>query len=81
MGHADAQPGRRADPPKVTRPRPRYWNAEQVAAFLAATADDRLGPLWVTIATTGCRRGEALAMRWSDVNLDTGTASISRTLA
>jgi integrase len=74
-------PADAADPPKVTRPQPRYWNAEQVAAFLAATADDRLGPLWVTIATTGCRRGEALAFRWSDLNLDTGTASISRTLS
>jgi len=74
-------PADAADPPKVTRPQPRYWNAEQVAAFLVATADDRLGPLWVTIATTGCRRGEALALRWSDVQLDNGRASISRTLS
>jgi len=74
-------PADAADPPKVARPSPRYWTSEQVAAFLAATVDDRLGPLWVTIATMGCRRGEALALRWSDIDLDKGRASISRTLS
>ena len=33
-----------------------------------------------TIASTGCRRGEALALRWSDVDLDKGRASFSRSL-
>ena len=74
-------PADAADPPKVPRPVPRYWTAPQVGAFLIATADDRLGPLWFTIAATGCRRGEALALRWSDLDLDKGRASISRTLA
>jgi site-specific recombinase XerD len=70
-----------ADPPKVAGPTARYWTADQVSAFLSATAADRLGPLWVTIATTGVRRGEALALRWSDVHLDKSLASISRTLS
>jgi integrase len=70
-----------ADPPKVPRPTARYWTAEQVGKFLSATTDDRLGPLWLTIATTGLRRGEALALRWSDMQLDKGRASISRTLS
>ncbi len=48
---------------------------------VSVLATDANGPLWVTIATTGGRRGEALALRWSDVKRDTGTASISRTLA
>jgi integrase len=74
-------PADAADPPKVGRPSVRYWSAEQVGAFLSATADDRLGPLWVVIATTGCRRGEALALRWSDLDLTKGRASISRTLS
>jgi integrase len=74
-------PADAADPPKVGRPNPRYWNADHVATFLSATADDRLGPLLVAIATTGMRRGEALALRWSDVQLDKGHASVSRTLS
>jgi integrase len=74
-------PAESADPPKVSRGAVRYWTAPQVATFLRATTDDRLGPLWVLLATTGARRGEALALRWSDVDLDNGRASISRTAA
>jgi integrase len=39
-----------------------------VGTVLEATTDDRLHALWVTIATTGLRRGEALALRWVDVD-------------
>ena len=35
--------------------------------------------LWL-IAYTGVRRGEALGLRWQDVNLETGTISIVQTL-
>jgi len=31
---------------------------------------DRLGPLFEVIAATGLRRGEALGLRWDDVDLD-----------
>ena len=32
------------------------------------------------MAFTGCRPGEALGLRWSDVDLDNGTASIVQTI-
>jgi integrase len=42
----------------------------------AATDKDRIGPLVVLSATTGLRQGEALALRWEDVDLDSGTLTV-----
>ena len=36
--------------------------------------------LYKTLLASGCRIGEALALEWSDINLQTGTISISKTL-
>ncbi len=58
----------------------RTWSAEQLGAFLASVEDDRLHPLWLTIAMTGMRRGEALGLRWSDVDLENGRLSVRRAL-
>jgi integrase len=69
--------------PRVERGAPRAWSAAQVGTFLDAVAGERLYPLWRLLATTGCRRGEAVGLRWADVNLDAGTATIThqRTMA
>jgi integrase len=40
-----------------------------------------LRSLLVFLVGTGCRRGEALALRWSDLDVDGGTARIRATLA
>ena len=56
------------------------WTAEQLKAFLEATADDRLFPLWHLIALTGMCRGEAIGLRWSDVDLEKGRLSVRRAL-
>ena len=34
--------------------------------------------LWHVLSMTGMRRGEALALRWRDIDLDAGTVSIRR---
>jgi integrase len=56
------------------------WTAEQLRAFLKATADDRLHPLWHVLAMTGMRRGEALGLKWDDVDLEAGRLSVRRAL-
>ncbi len=58
--------------------RPKAWSAEQLRAFLAYAAESRLLPAWIFLATSGCRRGECLGLRWSDIDLDAGTAIIAR---
>jgi integrase len=74
-------PAEYADPPRVGAAEINAWNGETVRAFLASCRDDRLFPLWHLVATTGLRRGEALALRWSDLDLKACRVSVSRTAA
>jgi integrase len=55
------------------------WTPELAGAFLDAVADDRLYALWHLIAFRGLRRGEAVSLVWSDVDLDAGTARVAGT--
>jgi integrase len=65
-GRLQRNPIDAADPPRVNGSghEMKTWSAEQLAAFLAATNDDRLHALWHLLAMTGMRRGEALAQQW-----------------
>lgn len=48
----------------------RVWTADQLRSFLdwdKHTYDDDFYTLWATIAGTGLRRSEALALRWQDI--------------
>lgn len=70
----------------VTAPRPNSpemttWTAAEVRTFLQASADDDLAALWRLALMTGMRRGELLALRWQDVNLDAGMLSVRRTVS
>lgn len=62
----------------VSRKRPAAWSAEQLGSFLDFVAADRYLPAWMFVGTTGCRRGECLGLQWSDLDLDKGTAVMSR---
>lgn len=55
-------------------------SAEQVKQLLSANQDDRLHALWVVMASTGLRRGEALALRWDDLEPATSRLSIHQAL-
>jgi integrase len=68
------------DPPAKARREPHPLTADQARAFLDATRDDRLGPLYVLALATGLRQGELLALRWSDVDADAGVLTVSHTL-
>jgi integrase len=66
------------DPPKVPRDEVDVHDSSAVSAILAhaMNADDRT--LLATIATFGLRIGEALGLRWRDVNLSGNTIRIVR---
>lgn len=73
---------RRAKPPSAKdaeSPEMHPWTDGQLAAFLAWSANgSQLHAAWHVLAMTGLRRGELLALRWRDIDLDAGTASIRR---
>jgi integrase len=52
--------------------------AEEAAAVLQAVRGERLEALAVLILTTGLRRTEALGLRWSDVDLDAATLTVTK---
>ena len=84
MGPAVTEPGRRGRPAPggPAGGRPSGLGRPHLRGFIEASrlADDRLHALWVVLATTGMRRGEALGLRWSDVDLDTGRLRVVQTI-
>lgn len=67
-------------PPRLPNRKPTVWNREEVATFLTVASSDRLHPLWHLLVLEGMRRGEALGLRWRDVNFEHGTAHIVQTV-
>ncbi len=60
------------------------WTDQQIDRFLAEAERDRLAPLWFLTLIEGMRRGEALGLRWRDLDWnadETGaTATIHQTI-
>ena len=50
------------------------------ARFLKLVEGSRYHSAWLFLATTGMRRGEALGLRWQDVDLEGARASIRQTV-
>ncbi len=61
----------------------RPFTSREVASSLATARKfyPRYYPLFLTLARTGCRPGEALALRWSDVNFARREILIERALS
>jgi integrase len=66
--------------PKVQRAEIAPLTPEEAGRLLAQAATDRLSPLWLLVTALGLRRGEALALRWEDVDLDRGDLQVKATV-
>jgi integrase len=77
-------PADAADPPRGAAKSDgvHAWDAATLRSFLGTSREsgDRMRALWVLLATTGMRRGEALGVRWSDVDLDAGRLRVVQTI-
>jgi integrase len=86
LGHAvkwgmlTVNPVSSAEPPRVERSEIEILTQEQAKAMLNALRGRALHPVAVVGLATGARRGEILALRWADVDLDGGKIRIERSL-
>jgi len=84
-GMLAANPTDRATPPSAAEAKPpemHCWTAAQLRAFLGWSTErgDELGIAWQLLAATGMRRGEALALRWRDIDLEAGRVAVRRSV-
>ena len=75
---AASNPADAVSPPRPADREMRALTPGEVHRLLAADGDPGLRAIIHVAVTTGLRLGELLGLRWSDLDLDGGTASISR---
>jgi integrase len=66
--------------PKVTAKESTYLSPTELSALLESAKGSRYRPVFELLANTGMRRGEAMALRWSDVDLTNHLARVRGTL-
>jgi integrase len=66
--------------PKRPMPSPAVMDAGAVAAIFQAAEGTRLYPFVVTAACSGCRRGELLALTWTDMDFEEGVVTVSKSV-
>lgn len=66
------------NPVKQKRSQGRALSEDEANQLFEAAKKDRLGTLWMLLLSLGLRRGEALALRWSDYDRKANTLSITR---
>lgn len=66
--------------PQVPRRTVQRWTAHEAGRFLESIRSDRWRVLYLLMLATGLRRGEAIALRWGDVDLEEGLVAITRQL-
>ena len=68
-------------PPRMTKPEMKALDREQAKAFLTAARENaRYFPAFFFALSTGCRPEEYFAVKWSDIDWQTGTITIQRAL-
>ena len=68
-------------PPPREKAESKFLTREQTIALVDAARDNRYYVAVKLLAETGLRRGEALALRWEDIDLQKGTMWVRGTLA
>jgi integrase len=73
-------PAEAVDPPRPSRPEIQPPNADAVWGILEAAKETSYYSALFFMAFTGCRRGEALGLRWTDIDLENCNAAIVQSL-
>ncbi|MEN6521330.1 MAG: site-specific integrase [Armatimonadota bacterium] len=75
-----SNPADAAKPPKQTKSEMKILNKDEIKKLLDHARPHNYNIAIVLAISTGMRRGEILALRWKDVNLDAKTITVSRSL-
>lgn len=67
-------------PPRLVKPEKKSLTMEQAHRLLEGVRGHRLEMLLTLALTTGLRRGEMLALRWADIDLERQTVTVQRTV-
>ncbi len=67
--------------PKVEKKEMKVIQPEKIGAYLQAAADRNVLPMFYLELTSGLRRGELLALLWSDLDIDQRTISVNKSVA
>lgn len=73
-----SNPATHATAPRHQRPKISPWEPEELGAFLDHACTDEFAPIFELIAAGGLRRGEALGLRWDDVDLRDGVITVKQ---
>ncbi len=68
------------DGPRVPHHHIQPLSPDEARRLLEVVAPHRLGALFSVALAVGLRQGEALGLRWEDVDLDAGTLTVRKTL-
>jgi len=80
LGYVPRNVAEATTPPRNKKKEVQVLSREDIKKFIASSQDHRLFPAFFLLLTTGLRRGELLGLQWSDVDLERGTITVSRSL-
>jgi len=80
LGLIHRDPTRPVVLPRIQKYEARFLSRDDGLRLLASCESERLGPLFATTLALGLRIGEALGLKWEDLDLIQGSAAIRRTL-
>jgi len=75
-----ANPAIDVEPPRPKRLERKIWTEQQASRFLQTILQREWAwdPFWAFLIGSGCRRGEALGLRWTDIDWQRGSVNIVR---
>ena len=76
----DSNPARHVYLPSERPAARQPWTPEELGEFQDWNTDDRLAALFELMAFTGLRRGEALGLRWVDVDFEAWRLTVRQQL-
>jgi len=77
-GHVTRNAASLAKPPRLTETEIEPYDVADIRRLLAAAGERRNSARWAIALALGLRQGEALGLRWQDVDLDGGALRIRR---